>query len=95
MSLLTDIWNIMLWLETGIESYISVPPLERVLNDDLEQYIRSQSSASDLDSSFSFQNSNSISDITGIKHIINNFDNTPRFHHSTNVIRVLEYFNKK
>ncbi|CAI6375567.1 unnamed protein product [Macrosiphum euphorbiae] len=91
--LLKDIWTIIMWLETGIEteSNISVPPIESFvddsLNDDLEQYIRSQSSASDsLDLSFSFQNSNSMSDI---RRIIDDFDNVPRLHHSTNI---LEYW---
>lgn len=86
--LLKDIWTIMMWLETGIKSNISVPPVESFvddsLNDDLEQYIRSQSSASDsLDLSFSFQNSNSMIDI---RRIINDFDNVPRLHHSTNIV---------
>lgn len=87
--LLKDIWTIMIWLETGIESNISVPQIESFvddsLNDDLEQYIRSQSSALDLlDLSFSFQNSNSMSDII---RIIDDFDNVPRLHHSTNIVK--------
>eukprot|EP00102_Acyrthosiphon_pisum_P019235 XP_016656445.1 PREDICTED: uncharacterized protein LOC107882526 [Acyrthosiphon pisum] len=93
--LLKDIWTIMMWLETGIESNISVPPVERdiiddSLNDDLEQYIRSQSLASDtLDLSYSFQNSNSMSDI---RRIIDDFDNVPRLHHSTNIIEYWSSF---
>jgi len=63
--LLKDIWTIMIWFETEIESNISVP-------------------ASDsLDLSFSFQNSNSMSDI---RRIIDDFDNVPRLHHSTNIV---------
>lgn len=92
--LLKDIWTIMMWLETGIESNISVPPIESFvddsLNDDLEQYIRSQSSASDsLNLSFSLQNSNSMSDI---RRIIDDFDNIPRLHHSTNIVEYWRNF---